>query len=143
MTTYIQGNGLSTSRLKQIHTKLLELLNNSYSPYSNFPVACIVKANNQYFYGVNVENSAYPNGICAEKSAISAAVSAGNLVLEEICILDNSNNFSSPCGGCRQFINEFVEPEVSRVILFNKQGEYQVLNIKQLLPLGFNKTNLI
>ena len=83
---------------------------NAYAPYSNYLVGAVVRAlDGREFEGVNVENAAYPLGICAEKTAIVAAVVAGCRPgdLEAIGIT------ASPCGGCRQWLHEWRIPEVN------------------------------
>ena len=83
---------------------------NAYAPYSHYLVGAVVRARDgREFTGVNVENAAYPLGVCAEKSAIVSAVAAGCRPgdLEAIGIT------ASPCGGCRQWLYEFRFDEVS------------------------------
>ena len=82
----------------------------AYAPYSRYLVGAVVRARDgREFEGVNVENAAYPLGICAEKAAISAAVAGGCKPgdIEAIGIT------ASPCGGCRQWLHEFLVAEVS------------------------------
>ncbi len=82
----------------------------AYAPYSNYLVGAVVRTRDgRLFEGVNVENAAYPLGVCAEKSALVAAVSAGYRPgdIEAIGIT------ASPCGGCRQWLHEFRVGEVS------------------------------
>jgi cytidine deaminase len=82
----------------------------AYAPYSNYLVGAVVRARDgREFTGVNVENAAYPLGICAEKTAIGAAATAGIRPgdIEAIGIT------ASPCGGCRQWLHEFRIDEVS------------------------------
>jgi cytidine deaminase len=82
----------------------------AYAPYSSYMVGAAVRVRNgAVFEGVNVENAAYPLGVCAEKSAIVAAVAAGHKPgdFEAIGIT------ASPCGGCRQWLHEFRFDEVS------------------------------
>ena len=82
----------------------------AYSPYSKFQVGCALLARDgTVFDGVNVENAAYPLGVCAEKSALVAAVVAGYRPGAIAAIGINA----SPCGGCRQWLHEFRIPEVS------------------------------
>ena len=82
----------------------------AYAPYSNYHVGAVVRtADGHEFAGVNVENAAYPLGVCAEKSALAAAVGAGYGPGEIAAIGINA----SPCGGCRQWLHEFRIPEVS------------------------------
>jgi cytidine deaminase len=82
----------------------------AYAPYSKYLVGAVVRTTDgREFEGVNVENAAYPLGICAEKSALSAAVAAGYGPGSIAAIGINA----SPCGGCRQWLHEFRIPEVS------------------------------
>jgi cytidine deaminase len=83
---------------------------NAYAPYSNYLVGAVVRARDgREFTGVNVENAAYPLGVCAEKSAIVSAVSAGYRPGDLAAI----GITASPCGGCRQWLYEFRLDEVS------------------------------
>jgi cytidine deaminase len=83
---------------------------NAYAPYSNYLVGAIVRTTDgREFTGVNVESAAYPLGICAEKSALAAAATAG-VRPGEISAMGIS---ASPCGGCRQWLYEWKIPEVS------------------------------
>ena len=82
----------------------------AYAPYSNYLVGAVVRARDgTIFEGVNVENAAYPLGVCAEKSAIVAAVGAGHRPGDLAAI----GITASPCGGCRQWLHEFRFDEVS------------------------------
>jgi cytidine deaminase len=82
----------------------------AYAPYSNYPVGAVVRTRDgTLFEGVNVENAAFPLGVCAEKSALVAAVAGGYKPgdIEAIGIT------ASPCGGCRQWLSEFRVEHVS------------------------------
>ena len=82
----------------------------AYAPYSHYNVGAVVRTTDgREFEGVNVENAAYPLGVCAEKSAIVSAVAAGYGPGDIAAIGINA----SPCGGCRQWLTEFRIPEVS------------------------------
>jgi len=100
----------------------------AYAPYSNYLVgAAVLARDGRVFEGVNVENAAYPLGICAEKSAIARAVTAGLRPgdLEAIGIT------ASPCGGCRQWLWEF---RLDRVTFPNRAGEIVTYTPAELLP---------
>ena len=104
----------------------------AYAPYSRYLVGAVVRTRDgREFAGVNVENAAYPLGICAEKSAIVAAVTAGYKPgdLEAIGIT------ASPCGGCRQWLYEFRIGEVS---YRNDDGELRTVSPADLLPDTWN-----
>ena len=82
----------------------------AYAPYSKYNVGAVVQTvDGREFEGVNVENAAYPLGVCAEKSALGAAVTAGYGPGQIAAIGINA----SPCGGCRQWLHEFRIPQVS------------------------------
>jgi cytidine deaminase len=82
----------------------------SYSPYSHYPVGAVVRTRDgREFAGVNVENAAYPLGVCAEKTAIATAATAG-VRPGDIAAVGIT---ASPCGGCRQWLHEWQVPEVS------------------------------
>ena len=105
---------------------------NAYAPYSNYYVgAAVIARDGRVFEGVNVENAAYPLGICAEKSAISRAVTDGCKPgdLEAIGIT------ASPCGGCRQWLWEF---RLDRVTFPNGTGELVTYTPAELLPETWN-----
>ncbi len=126
-----------------IFNQLKQLQEHCYAPYSKYPVAVIVIDNkgNQYA-GVNVENAAFPVGICAEKAAISAAVTNGVKELKELhLICGTGTEFGSPCGSCRQFISEFMDKNAP-VFIYNINGEVKEFTVSQLLPFGFEKKNL-
>jgi cytidine deaminase len=100
----------------------------AYAPYSNYLVGAVVQARDgRSFEGVNVENAAYPLGICAEKAALAAAVVAGCRPgdLVEIAIT------ASPCGGCRQWLHEF---RLERITFRNSDGEIVSYTPAELLP---------
>lgn len=115
-------------------------INRSYSPYSNFKVSSVVKTREGRIYtGVNVENSSYGLTICAERVAISKAVSEGDKDIETIVVYTDTEEPTPPCGACRQFIVEF-NPEATVIIAW-RRGVMR-LNIKDLLPLSFTKEML-
>jgi cytidine deaminase len=102
--------------------------NNAYAPYSNYRVGAAVRTTDgKEFTGVNVENAAYPLGICAEKSAITAAATAGYRPGDIAAIAINA----SPCGGCRQWLHEWRIPDV---MFRRSDGTIAHLTADDLLP---------
>ena len=100
----------------------------AYAPYSEFHVGAAVRARDgRIFEGVNVENAAYPLGICGEKAALATAVSAGVRPGEIEALAVNA----SPCGGCRQWFHEFA---IDRVIYRQADGGVAVATPDELLP---------
>ena len=103
----------------------------AYAPYSKFLVGAVARARDgRLFTGVNVENAAYPLGICAERCCIGAAATAGLKPgdLEEIAIT------ASPCGGCRQWLAEW---RLDRVTYRRENGEVATVAPAELLPDSF------
>ena len=124
--------------------KLLKLLDNSYSPYSKFRVASIVvMKDGKEFNGVNVENASYGAAICAERSAIVSAISAGykRYDFEEIYVMCDSEKISSSCFVCRQLIQEFFEKD-AKVTFMNNKGENTSYTVSELCPIPFNDEDL-
>jgi cytidine deaminase len=100
----------------------------AYAPYSKFFVGCAVRTRDgRIFEGVNVENAAYPLGVCAEKTALGAAASAG-VRPGDVEVLAVT---ASPCGGCRQWFHEFG---IERVVYRRANGEIAVRTPDELLP---------
>ena len=124
--------------------KLIQLLKNSYSPYSHFQVsAIVVMKDGREFSGVNVENASYGASICAERSAIVAAISNGYKKhdFKEMYVMCNSDKIGTSCFLCRQMIEEFFEPEC-KITMCIPSGESLVLTVKELCPYPFNEENL-
>jgi cytidine deaminase len=104
----------------------------AYAPYSNYLVgAVVVTRDGRIFEGVNVENAAYPLGVCAEKTAIAKAASEGVRPGEVEAIGINA----SPCGGCRQWLHEW---RVDRICFRREDGTIAELSAAELLPEGWN-----
>jgi cytidine deaminase len=120
-----------------IAAELRRLLPHAHAPYSGVRVAAAVEgADGRLHYGVNVENAAYPQGLCAEASAISAAVTQGTSRLARVYVASSLPGLVWPCGGCRQKIFEFAS-EGCEVVALSPDGEVGRQTIEQLLPLGF------
>jgi len=120
-----------------IAAELRRLLPNAHAPYSGVHVAAAVEsADGRVTYGVNVENAAYPQGQCAEASAIGAAATAGPTRLTRVYVASSLPGLIWPCGGCRQKIFELAEPGCE-VVSVGADGETGRQTIEQLLPLGF------
>lgn len=115
---------------------------NAYAPYSRFSVgAAILTQSGSIFSGANVENAAYPVGLCAEASAIAAMVAAGERQIAEILILAESGEPIMPCGACRQRLFEFATPE-TKVHSAGPKGVALSLGLAELLPHAFGRQNL-
>jgi cytidine deaminase len=113
---------------RDLHEKALAVAANAYAPYSNYLVGAVVRTRDgREFAGVNVENAAYPLGVCAERTALAKAVSEGYRPgdFEAIGIT------ASPCGGCRQWLYEFGIEEIT---FANRDGDLVSYSAAELLP---------
>lgn len=110
----------------------------AYAPYSRFRVgAALLAEDGTIQRGVNVENAAYPAGLCAERSAIAAAVSAGKRRFTAIAVAGPGGVAVTPCGICRQVLREFSPDRRLRVITRDAAGAMVVRRIEDLLPDSF------
>ncbi|MBR1385964.1 MAG: cytidine deaminase [Bacilli bacterium] len=124
--------------------KLIELLNNSYAPYSHFRVSAIlVCKNGQEYNGVNVENASFGATICAERSAILGAVSDGYRKedFDKLYVMCDNDKIGMPCFECRQVFLEFFDKDM-QVICMNPKGEELVLKVSELCPYPFDSEDL-
>jgi len=113
---------------RELYERAVAVAARAYAPYSEYLVGAAVRARDgRVLEGVNVENAAYPLGVCAERSALVGAVVAGYRPgdLEAIGIT------ASPCGGCRQWLHEF---RLERVVYARAGGEVVVATPAELLP---------
>jgi cytidine deaminase len=113
---------------KELYDRAVAISRNAYAPYSNYLVGAAAQTRDgKVFEGVNVENAAYPLGVCAEKTALVKAVSEGYKPGDFTAI----GITASPCGGCRQWLYEFKLEEIT---FLNSQGELATYSAADLLP---------
>ncbi len=119
-----------------------EARENAHAPYSGFTVgAAVLSAEGGVFAGCNVENASYPQGWCAEASAISAMVGAGHRQIVEVVVLGGGERLCTPCGGCRQKLAEFAGADTP-VHVCGPEGVRKTFTLGELLPFAFDKGNL-
>ncbi len=125
---------------EELIQKALEVRRNSYSPYSKFAVsAALLSQSGKVFTGVNVENASYGLTICAERVAIGTAVAAGEMEFERMAIVVKGGG--SPCGACRQVINEF-SPRLP-ILMADENGKLvKKAFLSELLPDAFGPQSL-
>jgi cytidine deaminase len=123
---------------------LIDLANEArrraYAPYSNYKVGAALRTDSGRIYtGVNIENAAYPNGICAERVAVFKAVSDGEVNFDVIAVV--TDNGGTPCGGCRQVLSEFGMDTV--VLIADGSGRLvKETSVSELLPGAFRPDDL-
>lgn len=113
----------------------------AYAPYSRYKVgAALLTTSGRIYDGVNVENAAYPTGMCAERVAVFKAVSEGEQAFEAIAVA--TTNGATPCGACRQVLSEFGLDTL--VIVANDQGEIvRQATVAELLPGAFRPEDVV
>lgn len=117
-------------------------MDKAYAPYSNFHVgAAVLDENGQIHSGCNVENAAYPQGVCAEAGALSAMVLAGGSRARAVLVVGPGDALVTPCGGCRQKMREFAAPETP-VLIAGDDGVRAKFTLGQLLPHSFGPEHL-
>lgn len=158
-------------------TELFELMKNTYvaqdkayAPYSKFHVGASILVKNedkktvQYINGANVENASYGAGVCAERTAFVKAVSDG--IKKDFASIgvvggENLEGFVTPCGICRQFIREFVDPKEFKIVMcrsrttaersddtfkfihnYQLEKDYIIRTLEELLPMSFGPDDL-
>ena len=125
---------------RELVARAAEFRSRAYAPYSGFAVgAALLGRSGRIYGGVNVENAAYPVGICAERAAIAAAVTSGERAFKALAVIADSPEACAPCGMCRQMLMEFP---MERIILANTAGDLRVLTPEELLPLAFGAAAL-
>jgi cytidine deaminase len=115
----------------------------AYAPYSKFLVGAAVRdERGQIHGGCNIENAAYPQGWCAETSAIAAMIMSGGRSIAEMAVIGTGDLLCTPCGGCRQKIREFAKGNV-KIHVCGEDGKLkQTFTLDELLPASFGPENL-
>ena len=128
---------------EELIKEAFKAMNNAYAPYSNYHVgACVLCKDGKTFYGANIENAAYPSGVCGERSAIFAAYSNGYRKedIEALAIVSDGDRIGTPCGMCRQVLSELLMQDTP-ICLSNGKEEVD-MTIAKLLPYQFGADDL-
>ena len=127
---------------EELKAAAVAMLDRAYVPYSHFPVGAALECSDgTVFTGCNIENASYTPTICAERTAVSKAVSEGHRDFVRIVIAGRSEDFCVPCGVCRQVLREFA-PELE-IICLNGAGEERVFTPPEHLPHSFGPEYLL
>lgn len=126
---------------KELLSIAFDAMNRAYAPYSGFKVGAAIECRDgTVFSGCNVENTAYGDTICAERSAVAQAVAAGHQDFVRIAIVPSSGgsgDYCTPCGTCRQVLSEFSAD--MEVLCARADGRYASYRISELLPYMFHR----
>ena len=114
-----------------------EAMAKAYAPYSKFPVGAALRTEDvKLFAGANIEVASFPEGWCAETTALGHYIMAGGGRITEIAVVAEKMDRITPCGGCRQRLAEFAGPD-ARLHLCDATGIVQTMTMAEILPLGF------
>ena len=140
MTDRIKANDAPSIDAAQLVSQAIAALKRAYVPYSRYPVGAAVLADNGHVYtGCNIENAVYPLTICAERVAITKAISEGARHILALAVA--TVNGGTPCGSCRQVMQEFGAPALP-VFIARTDGSYRQRTLVELLPEGFSAVDL-
>ncbi|SPN97177.1 related to cytidine deaminase [Cephalotrichum gorgonifer] len=139
---------ISTEEFASLRAKTVAAKATAYCPYSQFRVGAALLAVDEsaagattWVSGANVENASYPVGTCAERVALGTAVVSGIKKFRALGVATDVSPPSSPCGMCRQFIREFCGTSMP-VFMFDRDNNFAVLTVIQLLPMSFGPDSL-
>ena len=128
----------------RLFEECLKAREHSYSPYSNFAVGAVIALKNgNFIYGTNVENAAYPSGMCAERIAMYTAYAQGYRAddILALAVLGDTKSPISPCAACRQVMVELLNLDTP-IYLFNLKKEHKIFTVSELVPYLFDKEDL-
>ena len=138
---------VSEELITELIEKALTMREHSYSPSSGSSVgAALLTEGGTIYGGCNIENAAYSVTICAERVAMSKAVSEGDFRFRAIAVVGGKEKtpdvYSFPCGACRQFMREFCDTGSFLVIVAKSAQDYEVYTLEELLPHSFGPEKL-
>jgi cytidine deaminase len=113
----------------------------AYAPYSGFPVGAAVLADGRVYSATNVENSAFPLSVCAERNAVAVAVASGARRIDAVAVVGGDARPTAPCGGCRQVLAEFAPPDAP-LVYATPSGHRVTTTVGALLPDAFGAKDL-
>ncbi len=139
---------LTQEQISELMNRASQMLQYSYIPYSHYAVgAALLTKNGKIYTGCNIENAAFTPTNCAERTAFFKAISEGEREFTAIAIVGGKNRMAedncTPCGVCRQVMEEFCDPEEFRIILGTGAEHCRIWRLKELLPGGFGPGNVL
>ena len=131
------------TRYGELIEKALEMREKAYAPYSSFSVGAAVLMDDDRIYGgFNIENASFGATNCAERTAIFNALTEGAKKIRALAVVGDLNDFTYPCGICRQVMVEFMDSPDMEVIIVKNKDSYRVHSIKEILPGAFTREDL-
>ena len=127
---------------KDLFAAARKAMESAYAPYSKFPVGAALLTNDgRVFSGANIEVASYPEGWCAETTALGHYVMAGGGRIMEICVVAEKMDRITPCGGCRQRLAEFANAD-TKLHMCDQNGIVETVTMGEILPFGFRGDTL-
>jgi len=134
---------ISTGDAEHLLEDARQAAKRAYAPYSQFPVgAAVLTADGSIVTGCNVENASYPMTVCAERVAVATAVAAGHRHIRAVAVTAPKVESVTPCGGCRQVLNEFRSADGSLWVILEGTSGPEIVSIDELLPRSFGAAPL-
>lgn len=133
--------------IKELIKLAIEASYNAYAPYSNFQVGAALETESGRVYtGSNIENASYSATICAERVAISKAISEGYEKIKTLIVYGKYENKQEagdvfPCGICRQFVSEFASDDL-KIVIASSEDNYKIFTLNELMPHSFNSVSI-
>jgi cytidine deaminase len=139
----MQIPGLNDALVQQLLKAAMDARQHSYAPYSKYLVgAAVLDEHGRIHAGCNIENAAYPQGWCAETTALGHMIMAGGRIARAVMVTGAGSEIITPCGGCRQKLREFAQPSDLIVIAGDSSGVRAHWTLEQLLPASFGPDHL-
>ncbi|MBN8511318.1 MAG: cytidine deaminase [Burkholderiales bacterium] len=136
------GTALDAAEVQALLDAARAARGRAHAPYSRFQVgAAVLDEQGRIHAGCNVENAAYPQGLCAEAGALAAMVLAGGRQARALAVVGPGPGWTTPCGGCRQKLREFAADDVP-VLIADGQGVQARFTLGELLPHAFGPDHL-
>lgn len=129
-------------KIQELIRTALKMKEGAYAPYSNFSVGAAVQTGSgRIIGGFNIENASFGATNCAERTAIFTALQQGEKEIKALAVVGDTDNYTYPCGICRQVMVEFAEWEMP-VIIAKNETDYVVHTLSEILPGAFSKVDL-
>jgi cytidine deaminase len=139
----VANHGISRDHAERLLASAQEAATRAYVPYSHFPVgAALELEDGSIVTGCNVENASYPLTVCAERVAVGTAVAAGHRHIRAVAVTAPKVESVTPCGGCRQVLNEFRASDGQLWVILEGRSEPEIVSIDDLLPRSFGPAHL-
>ena len=139
---HLLDNAPDNETMHSLLRAALAVRDHAYAPYSHFAVgAALLDGQGRVHAGCNIENAAYPQGLCAEAGALSAMVLAGGRRAKALLVAGDGPPWVTPCGGCRQKLREFAAGDTP-VLVADADAVRLRLTLEQLLPHSFGPEHL-